>query len=567
MVSLLGPDGMQLPQRPPAMPIGGGRSAPRPSALNGVSNTPYDAADNYSDQMAGWYPFLWSPDAETSQFWRDRMVSRARDMERNDGWARGGITRILDNVIGAEFRPISKPDYRALAYYTGNKAFDAVWADEYGKAIDACWRTWAGDDVSKYCDTAQCLTMSQLLWVAMRHKIVDGDALAVLQYRPEAIAPGRARYATSVQLVDPDRLSNPQLQFDASTFRGGVEVDAYGAPVGYWIRKAHQGDWFNAGKSQTWDYLPRTTPWGRPVVVHDFDHHRASQHHGAVGLLTPIMQRLKMLTKYDSVELEAAIINAVFAAYIKSPYDPQMVEQLAAGPEPETLGPYQDMRNTFWHSKRLNIGGARLSPLAPGEEIGTVSSSRPSAGYEPFSVAVLRHIASGLGVTYEQLSGDFSRTNYSSFRGATNEALKTFNRRSKSFESGFAMPIRAAFLEEVMDVEDIPLPAGAPSFMEFRAAYTKCMWLRPGRGWVDPVAERQGAILGMNAGMSTLEREVAENTGEDWEEVVDQVAVERRRFAALGLPPLPIVAALTDDGSGKESGDKPSVPKKPEAGE
>ncbi|TMV59594.1 phage portal protein, partial [Thioclava sp. BHET1] len=160
-----------------------------------------------------------------------------------------------------------------------------------------------------------------------------------------------------------------------------------------------------------------------------------------------------------------------------------------------------------------------------------------SGNFEPFEVAVLRHISSGLGITYEQLTSDFSRTNYSSFRGATNEVLKTFNRRSKNFESGFAFPIRAAVVEEIMDVEDLPLPAGAPPFEEFRTAYARCRWLRPGRGWVDPVAEKQGAILGMEAGLSTLEIEAAENVGEDWEEIVDARAIELKRFKELGLTP------------------------------
>src|SRR5260364_97631 len=48
---------------------------------------------------------------------------------------------------------------------------------------------------------------AHLLRLAFRHKLVDGDALALLLWRPERIGPGRARYATTVQLIDPDRLS------------------------------------------------------------------------------------------------------------------------------------------------------------------------------------------------------------------------------------------------------------------------------------------------------------------------------------------------------------------------
>ena len=271
MVAILDSLGNPLPPTRRRSAVSG---PPRANALNGSSNSPYDAADIYGAQMEAWRPYLWSPDGETQQGYRDRIVSRSRDVERNDGWARGGVTKILDSSIGANFRPISKPDYRALAYYTGNPAFDAVWADEFGHAIDACWRTWA-NDTDHYCDGMQCLSMAQLFWLAMRHNLIDGDALGVMLYRPELIGPGRARYATALQLIDPDRLSNPQLRFDQNAMRGGVEVDNYGVPQGYWIRRAHQGDWFSAAKSVHWDYFPRRTAWGRPIVVHTNDHDRA----------------------------------------------------------------------------------------------------------------------------------------------------------------------------------------------------------------------------------------------------------------------------------------------------
>lgn len=90
MVAILGPDGQPLaPQRRRGISDSG---RPRPQALNGGGNAPYDAADVYSAQMAAWRPYLWSPDGELNMY-RDRIVARARDAERNDGWARGGIAK------------------------------------------------------------------------------------------------------------------------------------------------------------------------------------------------------------------------------------------------------------------------------------------------------------------------------------------------------------------------------------------------------------------------------------------------------------------------------------------
>ena len=232
-VQILGSDGQPLRQQRPSMLVGGSR-------------VPYDAADSFSDQLANWQPALWSPDNEIN-IYRDRIVSRARDLVRNDGWANGAVTRLLDNAVGANFRPIMKPDYRVLRMITGNKAFDASWAEEYGKALDGHWRTWSNDP-GRYCDVERKLTVSQMLRLGFRHKLIDGDALAILQYRTDRLGPGRGRYATTVQIVDPDRLSNPQQNFDMPNVRGGVEIDADGAPVAYHIREAHIGDWWSGLK-------------------------------------------------------------------------------------------------------------------------------------------------------------------------------------------------------------------------------------------------------------------------------------------------------------------------------
>ncbi|HHQ6627781.1 MULTISPECIES: phage portal protein [Serratia] len=524
-IKILGPNGQPLaPSRSKA------------SMLVGGSRVPYDAADSFSDQLANWQPALWSPDNEIN-IYRDRIVSRVRDLARNDGWASGSITRVLDNAVGANFRPILKPDYRMLALMTGNSAFDATWADEYGKVIEAHWRSWAQDDPGRFCDVERKQTVSQMLRLGFRHKLIDGDALAILQYRPDRLGRGRGRYATTVQIVDPDRLSNPQQNFDMPNIRGGVEIDGDGAPVAYHIREAHIGDWWSGAKTMTWRRIPRETDWGRPHVVHDYDHERGAQHRGN-GMLTPVVQRLKMLIKYDQTELEAAILNAVFGAYITSPYDPQMVEAAMGEAFDDTsIGAYQDGRVDFHKDRRISLqNGARMPILYPGEDVKAVNAARPHSNFEVFESAALRNIAAATGLSTQQVTQDWSDVNYSSARSAMLEAWKTLTRRRDDFSAGFAQPILSAFIEEIHDTEDLPLPAGAPHFLDARAAYCRARWMGPGRGWVDPVAEKKGAILGMDAGLSTLEMEAAENAGEDWEEMLDQRQREIAAFKERGLP-------------------------------
>lgn len=524
-VRILGPDGQPLPpSRSKARMLVGGRGVP------------YDAADTSCDQLAGWQPSLWSPDNEIN-LWRDTIVSRIRDLVRNDGWASGSITRILDNAVGANFRPILKPDHRRLALMTGKKTFDATWADEYGKVIEAHWRSWASDP-GRYCDAERRQTVSQMLRLAFRHKLVDGDALAVLQYRPDRLGRGRGLYATTIQIVDPDRLSNPLLTPDMLHIRGGVEIDADGAPVAYHIREAHTGDFWNAASTMKWRRIVRETRWGRPHVVHDYDAERGAQHRGT-GLLTPVVQRLKMLIKYDQTEIEAAVLNAVFGAYITSPYDPQLVEMaLGENASESNIGIYQEERTAFHNDRRISLqNGVSIPFCFPGEDVKTVNAARPHSNFAVFESAALRNIAAATGLSAQQITQDWSDVNYSSARSAMLEAWKTLVRRRDDFSAGFAQPILTAFIEEVHDTQPLPLPAGAPDFADARAAYCRARWMGPGRGWVDPVSEKKGAILGMDAGLSTLEMEAAENAGEDWEEMLDQRSREIAAFKARGMIP------------------------------
>ncbi|HHG1482917.1 TPA: phage portal protein [Klebsiella pneumoniae] len=527
-VQILGADGRPLPPSTQKMKYG---------ALSGSGRVPYDAADSFSDQMANWQPALWSPDNEIN-IYRDRIVSRMRDLARNDGWASGTITRVLDNAVGANYRPIFKPDYRMLRLITGNKAFDATWADEYGKVIEAHWRSWANDP-GRYCDVERKQTVSQMLRLGFRHKLLDGDSLLILQYRRDRLGPGRGQYATTVQVVDPDRLSNPQQNFDMPNIRGGVEIDADGAPVAYHIREAHIGDWWSGAKTMTWQRIPRETSWGRPIVIHDFDMERGSQHRG-VGILAPIVQRLKMLIKYDESELEAAILNAIFGAYVESPYDAQMVSSALGDTgfgDGNELSAYQTQRTEYYQDKRLNLqNGARIPHLFPNEKIVTLDAARPTSNFDGFESAVLRNIAAATGLSTQQVTQDWSEVNYSSARAAMLEAWKTLTRRRDDFATGTAQPVASAFVEEIHSIESLPLPSGAPDFLEAKAAYCRARWMGPGRGWVDPVAEKKGAILGLDAGLSTLEMEVAENAGEDWEEVMDQRKREIDACLERGLP-------------------------------
>jgi lambda family phage portal protein len=518
------------------LPAGGRARADSGSIVPGnmrVSNSslfPYDAASYQKQEMGDWYPWVRSPDSEINVS-RDIMVSRSRDLARNDGWASGGITRILDNTIGAHMRLSANPDYRALAMF--EKGFDVTWADEFRRAVEALWRGFS-EDIGHWNDVSRQLTLSQQLRLAMRHKLIDGEDLFLAYWMPERVGIGAAKYATSFLLVDPDRLSNPYQMLDTKYLRGGVEIDDYGVPIAYHIRKAHQNDWYNSAESMVWERVEREDEDGWRRVIHDFERDRAGQNRG-IGVFTPVLAHAKMLARYYGVELQAATVATIFGTYVTSPYDPKMVEA-AMDSDGEELGFYQDLRADWSKERPAMLNGVRVPTLAPGEEIKQVAAAHPHDGFGDFAHEMLRSIAAALGVSAEQITQDWSRTNYSSARAAMLESWKTLSRRSTEFKYGTAGPLYSCWLHEVMEtglLKDV-LPRNAPSFMEAATAYSRCDFLGVGRGYVDVTKEAAGAVMRMDGRLSSLRDENREQA-KDWEEVLHQQALEVKMMNELGL--------------------------------
>jgi capsid protein len=132
------------------------------------------------------------------------------------------------------------------------------------------------------------------------------------------------------------------------------------------------------------------------------------------------------------------------------------------------------------------------------------------------------------------MSMDFSQTNYSSARAALAVAWTETLAFRGLIAAQIANPFFVAWLEEAFDIGVIKTPAGAPDFYDAIEAYAECKWIGPGRGYIDPTKEIDAAAARIEAGISTLEDECAEQ-GKDWEEVLEQSAREQQKRRELGL--------------------------------
>jgi len=469
-----------------------------------MSDTSHTSASVTARELASWKPSKGSADNDLLPE-LSTIVARSRDLSRNHGVASGAIQTLNDNIVGTGLRLSAKPDYKLLGK-------TKEWEEEWQVKVEGLWRSWAETNL---CDASQTMNFHGLTTLVFKSCLVNGEALVLPLWLK-----GR-KFSTCLQLIESDRLSNPQNTTDNKNMRGGIEIDKYGAPVAYNIKKSHPGDYWIGADIDNWERIPAYTDFGRRRVIHIHDIERIGQTRGK-PILTAIMPMFKMLDHYERSELQAAIVNAMIAAFIETPMDAENLNEMFGGNGTDYLDAKKD-----W---KVKLEGGSIIPIFPGDKISPFTPSRPNSAYGSFIENVLRNIGTGLNIPYELLLKDFSKTNYSSARAALLEAWRFFNGRRQWLADNWATPVYELWLEEVVNKGLVD----APDFYENRYAYTRCKWIGPGRGWVDPVKEAQACQLRMEIGLSTLEAECA-SQGLDWEEVLEQRAREKVKLAELGL--------------------------------
>lgn len=498
----------------------GALGAPMRARAMAGGETAHVAASRTHQDVARWYPRNWSAQGALS-YDRQLLSARIHDLARNDGWAGAGVQRLVDNVIGAGWRLVAKPNARALGISQEE-------SDQLAAEMEAVWRD--------YCEDPDCLGdvggqhsvgMQQAL--AFAHWAWDGEAFGVFYYLDR---PGK--YATALNVIDPDRLSTPQGMIEGPNLRDGIRLGSNGERLGYYVRVGHPDDpsQLTGAMGARWEYVARSTAWGRRVVIHHYEPTRAGQLRGA-PLLRSVVKKMRMIGRYDEVELQAAVLNALLTAFIETPLDQEALAASLAGNGEED--PYTKARAAYHEAGPISMDGVRVNFQYPGEKVNIAPATRPASGFEQFQRAGLRNMASAAGMSYEQWTMDWSQVNYSSARAALLEVWRGLTARQGHFVGGFQQPWYCNVMEEAIETGRIKLPAGWPSFQEKRGAYCSARWIGPGRGWVDPEKEAKGAGLRMEHGLSTLERECAEQ-GLDWQEVLQQRARERNEMLRLGLP-------------------------------
>lgn len=442
----------------------------------------------------------WQPHggSATTDIIRDlpMLRARSRDQMRNAPVALGALNTSVNHVVGTGLTYTPAIDAKFLR-------LDEVQAEQWQDGTKRRFAAWA---TSLDCDIARRLNFYGLQELAFRSMLESGDTF-VLTPR---IARAGASARLALQLIEADRICNPNRTADSATLIDGVEIDAgTGEAIAYQVARNHPGDYLTAGNQ--WDRIAaRGSSTGRRNVLHLFKPLRPGQIRG-VPWISPILEPLKQLNRWTDAELNAAVISGMFATFIKM--DPDAFDSLF---DDDAKGAIVN-KSSSWSGE---MESGKAINLLPGESIESSTPGRPNPAFDPFWTAMVRQIGMALEMPFEVLTMHF-QSSYSAARAALLMAWKGFRSRRDMLATYLCQPVFELWLADEVAEGRINAPGFFVSDIT-RAAWCAAIWTGDGPGSIDPAKEVDAAQKRVDLGISTKQAESILHDGVDWQQKHDQ---------------------------------------------
>jgi lambda family phage portal protein len=403
----------------------------------------------------------------------------ARDLARNNAWGRRALQIYSNNTIGWGIVPKPPPTMAR------------------SQAFRSAWNRWSN---STECDADGRLTYYGLQRQVMRTVAESGEVL--IRRRPRRAADGLA-IPLQLQVLEPDfidTLKDSETSQAGGPIVQGVEFDSIGRRAAYWLFATHPGS-----NRLLKSFASRRVPASE--IIHVFEMLRPGQVRG-VSWFAPIFVKIRDLHEYDDATLMRAKIAACFTAFVTDPngVPGELGEQSTTNALVETMEP-----GMILHTQ-------------PGQEV-TFGTPPVVSEFSPYLSAVLHTIAAGLGVSYEDLTADFSQVNFSSARLArisfrANVEDWQWNMMIPQFGHGTWDWVRdAAELEGLIPREEI---------------WETAQWTPPALPMIEPDKEGLAMQRLVRSGALTPDGMVRQQ-GEDPEEHWQEYAANMRRLDDLGI--------------------------------
>lgn len=448
------------------------------------------------------------------------LRARSRDLRRNVPIATGAIATRITNVVGEGLKVYPNVDRAALG-------LSVEQAREWNRKAKAefALAAWTADFTGVH-------NFEELQALVFGATDESGDVFAIRRYRKDA----GDTYGTKMQIIEADRVSNPNNGMDTDTLVAGVESNSDGVIRAYHVSDRHPGDIFR--KAMTWRRVPAFYNDGRPIVLHLFKRLRPDQARG-VPFLAPVVEILRQFGEYTDAEVQAAVISAYFTVFVKNSPD------AASGPLPTSSegGRPSD-------KGEVKLGAGAIIDLAEGEDITIANPNRPNPNFDAFALAMLRQIGVALEIPLELLIKHFT-SSYTAGRAALEIAWQTFRRERSWMIKNFCQP----FYEWVIEEAILTGRLEARGFFDdpaIRAAWLRTEWYGQTKISLDPKKEAEADTADLANHTKTRQQIVQERTGGDVESKIEQLGVEEELARSAKLNPA-VAAEMPGDGQTEET--------------
>ncbi len=431
---------------------------------------------------------------------RETLTDRAVDVAINDPNAASAVDSMAVGIVGTGLTPQSAPPSEILGW-------DSETTSTFQRQQELAWNLW-----TKEADAKGRLQFWELELLSVYNLLMKGEFFR----QPVMLDEPHRLFSLAIQTIDPERIQTPPDKISDKTIHDGIKLGRRGNPTHFYARENNAAA-TTAAASASFKSIPAWLAH-RPAMLHGFVQKFDEQVRG-VSPLAPALKLFKDLGDYYDFELIGAIVAASFPVFIET----TLPEAMAAG-----------MRSEDFLNKKDNYQEMVPGQVAYGgygQRPHVLKNERPNDSFAIFTERLLRSAGAAMGIPYEVIAKDFSKTNFASARAALLEAWRVFSLYQKWLVGHFSQPCWNLVQEEAYLRGIVQIPKGSPDFYEARQLYTMASWRPQKRGHVDPKKEIEAAVTAMNNNIMTLSQVAAEYDGE-WDENIKQRAREKKLAAA-----------------------------------
>ena len=440
-----------------------------------------------------------------------KIVARARDMGLRGDHGKKFVQLCRDNIAGPSGFTL-QPQITDTATGKPDKA-----------VADAIFDAYAEFSKRDNFTVTGTMTRADYERLAVAEWSRSGEFISITRRGAQAGPWGIAH-----QVVDPLRLDPTYCEqlSDGRFIKHSIEFSPLGRPLAYhfWKESPLVGMWGGQSLNIERERIPAADV--RHVFLPEF----SMQKRGLSPMISALA-RMRVLQNYEDSALVNADISARKTGFFRDlDADSDDVDQSDLPMDAEA-GVFE------------NIGNREFVAFDP---------QYPTGEYEPFTRQCIRAMASGLGVSYNNLASDLTSVNFSSIRQGALDEREVWKGYQDLFISAlcladFRVWLEIAILSGRITVKGRPLD---PAQLN---RYLACTFVGRRWGWIDPASEiaaNKEAIALRIKSRSQAMRDAGQDPWATWSEINSEEAEMR----GLGLDPTIVVA-----------GAAPAKPTQPEA--